>query len=343
MNSGKGCDMRKLRSSVISLLIILFVMVTGIVAIGMRHRVVSRQNDSSKESTSNNLVITNSTYLSTAPFDPAGTSKPVKPGWQKKGSSDVFIDKDGKEVSDGVGELDGKFYLIKNGKPQEPGMILQDNNIYYVGEEGLITRTVYGDKSMVALTFDDGPSKYTEQILDVFKEYDARATFFINGEDVESYKNAISREHAEGHVIGNHTQNHKTLTKLSVKDIHSQISQTDDIVYDLCGVKTKYLRPPGGAVDDKVKANVGMPMINWSVDTKDWSHDDAGKTLREIKKSTKDGSIVLMHDRMKSTAAAVKDIVPELLGRGFQLVTIEEMSLLRGGTQPGQVYFSFPP
>ena len=343
MNSEKGCGMRKLKTSVKSLLIIILVIVTGIVAIAVRHKVVSDKRSSVNESTSNNLVITNSTYLTTAHYDPTTASRQTKTGWQKKGSSDVFIDKDGKEVSDGVGELDGKFYLIKNGKPQEPGMTLQDNNIYYVGEEGLITRAVYGDKPMVALTFDDGPSKYTEQILDVFKEYDARATFFINGEDVESYKNAIIREHAEGHVIGNHTQNHKTLTKLSVKDIHSQISQTDDIVYDLCGVKTKYLRPPGGAVDEKVKANVGMPMINWSVDTKDWSHDDAGKTLREIKKSTKDGSIVLMHDRMKSTAAAVKDIVPELLGRGFQLVTIEEMSLLRGGTQPGQVYFSFPP
>ena len=336
--------MRKLKTSVKSLLIIILVIVTGIIAVALRNKFVSDKKASAEESTSNNLVITNDTYLTTAPYDPTVPSKEVKSGWQKKGSGQVFIDKDGKEVTDGVGETsDGKLYLIRNGNPADVGMNLVDKNIFYVGEEGEITRAVYGDKPMVALTFDDGPSKYTEQILDVLKEYNAKATFFINGEDVESYKNAVVREHNEGHVIGNHTQNHKTLTKLSVKDIHEQLKQTDDIVYDLCGVKTKYLRPPGGAVNDKVKGAVNMPMINWSVDTRDWDHDNADKTLREVKKSTNDGSIVLMHDRMKSTAQAVKDIVPELIGRGYQLVTIEEMSLLRGGTQPGQVYFSFAP
>ena len=337
--------MRKLKGSVVSALAIILVLVSGIGAVVIKKGVDKARKETTPSSDSGVLITSNSSYLTTAPAETSESSTPAASscGWQTKDGKKVFIGTEGNVVNDGIGEADGKQYLIKDGKPVAEGRQLMDNNIYYLGQDGLITRAVYGDKPMVALTFDDGPSKYTEKILDVFNEYNQKATFFINGEDVPDHKNAIIREYNEGFLIANHTQNHKTLTKLSKKDIKEQLGQTDDIVYDLVGTRTKYLRPPGGAVDDKVKSTVDKPIINWSVDTKDWSHDNADKTLREIKKSTKDGSIVLMHDRMKSTAEAVKEIVPELIGRGYQLVTIEEISLLRGGTEPGQVYFSFPP
>ncbi len=334
--------MKKLKGSVVSALIVIFVLGTGVGAVWLKHKIDDAKKETAASNNSSVLITTDLPRTTTDPTTPV-SKEDLKAGWQERGNTRVFIDKDGKTVTDGIGEADGKQYLIKNKKAAEAGRVILDNNIYYVAEEGLITRVVYGDKPMVALTFDDGPSKYTEQILDVFNEYDQKATFFINGEDVPDHKNAIIRQHDEGFLTANHTQNHKTLTKLSKKDILEQISLTDDIVYELCGVRTKYLRPPGGAADEKVKSTVNMPLINWSVDTKDWSHDNADKTIREVKKSTNDGSIVLMHDRMKSTAEAVKTIVPELIGRGYQLVTIEEMALLRGGTKAGQVYYSFPP
>ncbi|MBO4579625.1 MAG: polysaccharide deacetylase family protein [Clostridiales bacterium] len=337
--------MRKLKGSVVSALAIILVLVTGIGAIVIKKGVDSARKETTPSSDSGVLITSNSSNLTTASKESkeSSSSNASSFGWQTRDGKTVFVGSDGNVVTDGVGEADGKQYLIKDGKPAGEGRQLIDNNIYYLAEDGLITRAVYGDKPMVALTFDDGPSKYTEKILDVFNEYNQKATFFINGEDVDDHKNAVIREYNEGFLIGNHTQNHKVLTKLSKKDINEQLDLTDDIVYDLVGTRTKYLRPPGGSVDEKVKSTVNKPIINWSVDTKDWSHDNAGKTLREVKKSTKDGSIVLMHDRMKSTAEAVKEIVPELIGRGYQLVTIEEISLLRGGTEPGQVYFSFPP
>ena len=334
--------MKKLKGSVVSALIVIFVLGTGVGAVWLKHKIDDAKRETAASNNSSVLITTDLPRTTTDPTTPV-SKEDLKAGWQERGNTRVFIDKDGKTVTDGIGEADGKQYLIKNKKAAEAGRVILDNNIYYVAEEGLITRVVYGDKPMVALTFDDGPSKYTEQILDVFNEYDQKATFFINGEDVPDHKNAIIRQHDEGFLTANHTQNHKTLTKLSKKDILEQISLTDDIVYELCGVRTKYLRPPGGAADEKVKSTVNMPLINWSVDTKDWSHDNADKTIREVKKSTNDGSIVLMHDRMKSTAEAVKTIVPELIGRGYQLVTIEEIALLRGGTKAGQVYYSFPP
>ncbi|MBO4604510.1 MAG: polysaccharide deacetylase family protein [Clostridiales bacterium] len=334
--------MKKLKGSVVSALIVIFVLGTGVGAVWLKHKIDDAKRETAASNNSSVLITTDLPRTTTDPTTPV-SKEDLKAGWQERGNTRVFIDKDGKTVTDGIGEADGKQYLIKNKKAAEAGRVILDNNIYYVAEEGLITRVVYGDKPMVALTFDDGPSKYTEQILDVFNEYDQKATFFINGEDVPDHKNAIIRQHDEGFLTANHTQNHKTLTKLSKKDILEQISLTDDIVYELCGVRTKYLRPPGGAADEKVKSTVNMPLINWSVDTKDWSHDNADKTIREVKKSTNDGSIVLMHDRMKSTAEAVKTIVPELIGRGYQLVTIDEMALLRGGTKAGQVYYSFPP
>lgn len=334
--------MKKLKGSVVSALIVIFVLGTGVGAVWLKHKIDDAKKETAASNNSSVLITTDLPRTTTDPTTPV-SKEDLKAGWQERGNTRVFIDKDGKTVTDGIGEADGKQYLIKNKKAAEAGRVILDNNIYYVAEEGLITRVVYGDKPMVALTFDDGPSKYTEKILDVFNEYNQKATFFINGEDVPDHKNAIIRQHDEGFLTANHTQNHKTLTKLSKKDILEQISLTDDIVYELCGVRTKYLRPPGGAADEKVKSTVNMPLINWSVDTKDWSHDNADKTIREVKKSTNDGSIVLMHDRMKSTAEAVKTIVPELIGRGYQLVTIEEMALLRGGTKAGQVYYSFPP
>ena len=101
------------------------------------------------------------------------------------------------------------------------------------------------------------------------------------------------------------------------------------------------MRPPGGSYNKTVRNSVGKPILYWSVDTRDWATRSSSKTIRAVLGNAKDGDIVLMHDLYESTASASRTIIPELVDRGYQLVTIDEMAALRGGMKNGSVYSSF--
>lgn len=194
------------------------------------------------------------------------------------------------------------------------------------------------NKPMVAITYDDGPGKYTNQILDVLEKYNARATFFVVGKNVNGYPSTVKRAYNMGCEIGNHTYSHVYLTKQSVADLKTQISKTDAAVKAATGVTTQILRPPYGSYKtNTVKANVGKPIIMWSVDTRDWEHKSASKTLASVKSNVKDGSIILMHDIHKSTANAAESVVSYLKKQGYQLVTVSELAYYRGTTMKNGV------
>ena len=108
----------------------------------------------------------------------------------------------------------------------------------------------------VALTFDDGPSVYTEGLLDILQEHEVQVTFFILGQSARIQSETVSRMFAEGHQIGNHTWNHPNLTQLSDELIQQQIQQTDDIVTQVIGQPTQHLRPPYGAYNDRVMGGI---------------------------------------------------------------------------------------
>ncbi len=185
-------------------------------------------------------------------------------------------------------------------------------------------------KPLIALTFDDGPREDTTNvILDELEKHDAKATFFVIGKEAKQYPEILKREAASGHEIANHTWSHKTLTKLSEKTIESEVEKTDDFVEETINFRPKLLRSPGGSINNKVKKIANKPFIYWSIDTKDWKTNDEKKTIDAILKNASDGDIILMHDRVKSTAEAVKTIIPELINRGFCLVTVSEMFRLK--------------
>lgn len=196
-------------------------------------------------------------------------------------------------------------------------------------------------KPMVALTFDDGPSKKTERILDVLEQYGAHATFFVVGIQLEKFPEIVKRASDLGCEIGNHTYNHKNLTKISPDEMREQINGVNRLVLEATGKEPALVRPPYGAgiKDETVKANVAYPLIMWTIDTLDWSTRDTQSTLEAIRKDVKDGSIVLMHDLYDPTAAAVETIVPELIEQGYQLVTVSEMFAAKGiALEPGKYY-----
>lgn len=197
-------------------------------------------------------------------------------------------------------------------------------------------------KKMVALTYDDGPyTPVTNQILDVLQEYNGRATFFVVGSRVSTYKDCIKREASLGCEIGNHTYNHTILTSVSASIIKSEISNTNNAVKKITGQAPTIVRTPGGAVNSTVRANIGYPMFNWSVDTLDWKNRNSNSVVSSIKNNVRDGSIILMHDLYGSTGNATEEIVPWLVKNGYQLVTVSELMAVKGiDVQAGQLYTS---
>ena len=188
----------------------------------------------------------------------------------------------------------------------------------------------------VALTFDDGPSIYTEGLLDILKENDVKATFFIIGQSARIQSETVNRIFEEGHEIGNHTWNHPNLTQLSDESIQQQIQQTDDIVTQIIGEPTQHLRPPYGAYNDRVREVSGLPIIFWSVDPMDWKDRDAEIVAARIIESPV-GAIILSHDIHKTTVAAVPAIIAALKERGIHFVTVTKL-LGPKPLVPGHVY-----
>lgn len=198
-------------------------------------------------------------------------------------------------------------------------------------------------KPMVALTFDDGPQPSVgNRIMDCLAQYGGKATFFMVGERVGSYKTEVQRMVAEGHEVANHTMNHKYLQKLGAAQIQAQINNGNDAIQAACGVRPTLLRLPGGNHNTTVLANAGMPMIQWNVDTLDWKTRNADKTVAAVLNHVKDGDIILMHELYGATGDAVARIVPELHKRGFQMVTVSQMAAAKGRSlEAGKLYSSF--
>lgn len=197
-------------------------------------------------------------------------------------------------------------------------------------------------RPMIALTFDDGPyAPVGNQIMDSLAQYGGKATFFVVGSRAAAYQTELKRMVAEGHEIGNHTFDHKYLTKLNGAQIQSEINRCNDAVFAASGVRPVLVRLPGGLKNHTVLANVNAPIIMWSIDTLDWKTRNTSKTVHSVLSQAKDGDIVLMHELYSQTGAAALEIIPKLAAAGYQMVTVSELAQYRGGVVQGGVYSQF--
>lgn len=266
--------------------------------------------------------------------------------WKTVDGKTYYFDENGKAVS-GFQTIDDKLYrfsprtnALVNPKKGKKSV---SHYLCYFKEDGEIYRRIDKNKPMVALTYDDGPSPNTATILDVLEENHAVATFFVVGSRLEDYPDTVKRQVELGNEIGNHTWEHKYLSQLSKKGMKSQIRKTIKKLEEMTGYTSKITRPPGGFVNDDVKENVGQPLIMWNVDTLDWQTRNAKKTVNAVFNDLDDGDIILMHDLYETTAEATKTIVPRLIKKGFQLVTVSEMAECRNGISAGDVVYSIKP
>ena len=179
----------------------------------------------------------------------------------------------------------------------------------------------------VALTFDDGPdSQYTSQILDILDRYDVPATFFVIGRQAAGQPELLRRMIEEGHSVQNHTYGHYWLTRYSDATITDQLTRAGQVITDATGVAPHCLRPPFGAVNDRVRslaAGLGLATIMWDVDPWDWKRPGARAVTSRVLGATGGGDVVLFHDTAgSSTIGALPAIIEGLRSRGLEFVPI---------------------
>ncbi len=196
---------------------------------------------------------------------------------------------------------------------------------------------------MVALTYDDGPSNsVTNGLLDILEMYNAKATFFVVGENIEDNNQALTRAAKLGCEIGTHTYSHIDLPTTSEDEIREEIDLTDALVKKYTGEKTKIARPPGGELDEASGAIVNKPFFYWTVDTRDWESKDPESIIEITQSSTSDGAIILMHDIYDTTLEASEFLIPWLISEGYELVTLSELMAHKSEVkvQPGIMYYN---
>ncbi|KAG0369618.1 polysaccharide deacetylase [Gamsiella multidivaricata] len=189
----------------------------------------------------------------------------------------------------------------------------------------------------IAITFDDGPSDFTNGLLDILKKKGVKTTFFLNGVNygnITDRADVVKRAYKEGHQIASHTWSHQDLATLTTSQIKTEMKKLDDAVKKIIGVRPVFMRPPYGSVNDQVLSvlgSQGYKVVTWDKDTEDWKHPtDVAKSLKvytkifgtagEVKKA---GHIVLEHDTHELTALSLAPQAIDLaISKGFKVVPV---------------------
>ena len=304
------------------------------------------------------IISTVSEADSIIPIEEPVSSAPAEPHWETTEAGTFYYYADG-SMATGLLEIDGALYYFGYDGVMLDGWQEDDGNKYYFspedgkavkGEVEIDGKKYWFDENgindpsktvdpalatgaMVALTFDDGPGYYTNDILDLLEQYNAKATFFMIGQEVENYPSAVLREHEMGMEQGNHSWDHKTLTHLSPEDIEWEFQKTNDLITSITGDEIELFRAPGGGLNDDVYNNsLGMKSILWSIDTLDWETKNAQQTYDTVINNVQDGDIILMHEIYEASYNAAKMIIPKLQEMGYQLVTVSELAAAKGVT-----------
>jgi peptidoglycan/xylan/chitin deacetylase (PgdA/CDA1 family) len=182
----------------------------------------------------------------------------------------------------------------------------------------------------LAITFDDGPHpQNTPRLLNILKERNIKATFFVVGQLAKEHPNIIRRILAEGHEIGNHTMTHPTITRLSADKLQREIGGTHKALVDIAGYHTRLFRPPGGATNATLKQKFydeyGYCTILWSVDPNDWKRPGVSVVTSRLVNGAHNGAILLCHDLHAPTVDAMPNTLDSLLTKGYHFVTVSQL------------------
>lgn len=264
--------------------------------------------------------------------------------------------------------IERSLYKIKPGQnkslnllslPADPDEVFlwesSDPSIASVNSSGTVTGNAYGivtitatgkysgisasctvkicDVKQVAITFDDGPSNYTEKLLDFLKENDIKTTFFLVGNRLTYYESVLKREVDEGHEIGYHSYDHQQQTSLTSEQITYDFERSNATLQKITGASFTLWRTPGGGYSTRVLNCVPLPHILWSVDTLDWKTLNADAVYRSIINNSYDGAIILVHDLHRTSVEGAIMAMREMQAGDYEFLTVTEL-LSRDGTPP---------
>ena len=261
-------------------------------------------------------------------------------GWHDDENGKWYQNADGTYFAGGMLEIDGSTYYFDDNGYIKTGWVEVGFDDYYFNDDGTYDPSQH--KTRIAFTFDDGPGEYTDELLDCLEENNAHATFFMLGQNVGSWESTVQRMADIGCEIGSHSWDHPNLYDLSMDSVAKQFSDTDAALEKACGQKASVARAPYGNWSDDIISTVGKPFFTWSLDSLDWSYLDVNKDYDAVMNGDlTDGSIILMHDIHEPSVQAAIKMIPELVQKGYKLMTVSELAAAKGVTLQGANYSDF--
>lgn len=186
------------------------------------------------------------------------------------------------------------------------------------------------DKKVIALSFDDGPSKeLTPIVLQILAEHKVPATFFLIGEKIDEAPELVQQAFQNGHLLGNHTYYHSNWFDLqSSKKMKEEMQQTHNLVHQLTGKQMNWFRPPYGVTNPNVKKAVeamGYQSVGWNLRSLDTMIKDRERLLARLKQLIKPGAVVLLHDTMKLTVEVLPAIIEYVKAEGYEVIGLDKL------------------
>lgn len=187
---------------------------------------------------------------------------------------------------------------------------------------------------MIALTFDDGPNGWcTDQTLLTLMRTGERATFFLVGERVVQQKYLVQREHDEGHRVASHNHQHVYANNTAIPALQAMPAKADAAHIAAIGLPVPFARAPGGQWENMARAQMGWPLIQWTVEAADWQGEDGPdprQTASNIAFGADDGGIILMHDLKRNSPKAAELLIRDLQEQGYMFLTVDELFAMDG-------------
>lgn len=206
-------------------------------------------------------------------------------------------------------------------------------------EKTFFADNISDSKKQIALTFDDGPGKYTEELLDGLRERNIKASFFLMGRKIENRQEIVKTMYEDGHLVGCHTWSHINFFRCDAGAIADEINSTNDLIESITGERPQFFRPPYGYYLGSQLNRIDSIAVLWSCCPRDWAHLDEDYVCDYLVKHASDGDIVLLHDTKETTVPAVLRAIDILLDEGYEFVRVDEL-LCRNGDKlaPGLAY-----
>lgn len=263
-------------------------------------------------------------------------------GWHEDENGKWYQNTDGTYYAGGMQEIDGQTYSFDDNGYIQTGWVSQGFDDLYFNEDGSYNPEKH--KPRIALTFDDGPGEYTDQLLDCLEENNAHATFFMLGQNVAGREATVQRMVDIGCELGNHSWDHPEATLQGISDeaVIEEFQKTDEALMKACGQKATVARAPYGAADQREFDLAQKPFFMWSLDTLDWKTLNVESTVDAVMNGDlTDGSIILMHDIHEPSVQAALQIIPQLVEKGYKLMTVSELAKAKGVELQNASYADF--